>query len=305
MVGRRAAVGLHIAVRVLNNTRRACLQRIDGAVGGIQLATVNRIGAVCANQTSGNILHAAFRAHIAHAHYACWRCARVVVGRAVNHAGSVSGRACARCSSCRSGGGIAAQYHRVRYVAGGVVTHHKRIGGGNGAAVTNNAAAVAGQRVVVTKHACFVRANSAVVVTYAVCTAACDGGWVANRTRAFAGNHVARTNRNGIFARSLRAFTKCHAAFAIRFRLIAHSRAVVAFGRRIFWVAQCTCSVLRTRAIVHVEELDTACVHVVNRFNHAVLVVGNVTVYIVCGDVWFVRTNHVVGEIVHIGLRST
>ena len=27
--------------------------------------------------------------------------------------------------------------------------------------------------------------------------------------------------------------------------------------------------------------------------------------YIVCGDVWFVRTNHVVGEIVHIGLRST
>ena len=53
------------------------------------------------------------------------------------------------------------------------------------------------------------------------------------------------------------------------------------------------------------EELDTACIHVVNRFNHGVLVVGNVTVYIVCGDVWFVRTNHVVGEIVHIGLRST
>ena len=249
-------------------------------------------------------MHAAFRAHIAHAHYACWRCARVVVGRAVNHAGSVSGRACARCSSCRSGGGIAAQYHRVRYVAGGVVTHHKRIGGGNGAAVTNNAAAVAGQRVVITKHACFVRANGAVVVTYAVCTAACDGGWVANRTRAFAGNHVARTNRNGIFARSLRAFTKCHAVFAIGFGLIAHSRAVVTFGRRVFWVAQCTCGALRACTIVHVEEFNPTSVHFVNRINHTVLVIGNVAIHVISREVRSVRTNHVVGEIVHIGLRG-
>ena len=52
------------------------------------------------------------------------------------------------------------------------------------------------------------------------------------------------------------------------------------------------------------EEFNPTSVHFVNRINNGVLVVGNVAIHVISREVRPVRTNHIVSEIVHIGLRS-